>query len=384
MRIFIAKSVNTTNDELTQSKQSLIEKFREIDKENFVSENPNIILFISGGSEHNVAEHINAEKRYCFLASKKNNSWAAATEVKAFCNEKGVKTKIFDIDTLASVDVLKKYFEPKFLNQRKSRLGLIGDPSQWIVTGMPDEEILQDVLDIETVKIESEKILNNNDSIPDKDLIKTFQNNQNTDIEEIAKLLNTFNQIIEEYSLDAIALDCYKLIREKNITACLPFSFLNSEGFPAICEGDLCSAATMIVCQRLIGVVPWMANLIHVDNEFASFAHCTVPLNMPEEYKTVKHFESGLQTSIKGTFSKQQITVFRIDSKLETCFIALGTIHDSDIEENTCGTSIKVKLSSKSLFLINEQPLGNHHLIVQGNQTDIFAEYFCEKGFRIT
>ncbi|HOZ30748.1 MAG TPA: hypothetical protein PLL66_07505 [Bacteroidales bacterium] len=54
----------------------------------------------------------------------------------------------------------------------------------------------------------------------------------------------------------------------------------------------------------------------------------------------------------------------------------------NEISENQL-TKARNKMSSKSLFFLREFPLGNHYLIILGDHTDIVAEYFTNRGFRI-
>jgi L-fucose isomerase-like protein len=176
-----------------------------------------------------------------------------------------------------------------------------------------------------------------------------------------------------------LLLECFGLLKDENYTPCLALAALNSIKIPAICEGDLCSAAGMISLFRLNGAVAWMANLIHANREFATFAHCTAPLNLLESYEIDTHFETCKGAAVRGNLKNQQVTVFRIDRKLEHCFLALGEVIGSDDSDRACRTQAKIKMSTKSLFLLREFPLGNHHLIVPGDHTDILADYFTEQ-----
>jgi L-fucose isomerase-like protein len=145
----------------------------------------------------------------------------------------------------------------------------------------------------------------------------------------------------------------------------------------------LCSAAGMIVFHRLTGLVPWMANLNYVNREFAEFSHCTAPASLMDGFSIDTHFETGKGAAIRGQLKKQQVTVFRVDKNLEHCFLSLGDVIETDFKENACRTQARIKMSSKSLFLLREFPLGNHHLIVPGDYTAILSGYFANKGLRI-
>jgi L-fucose isomerase-like protein len=383
LRIFIATGANVSDDEIDEARQGLINKFPELSLENFVNDNPDIFWFISGGAEHKVLQLVSSGKRYCLITSADNNAWAAATEIKANLNEKGVKSKIFNIGDLTSLNQLNNFLHSKFDKSEINKLGIIGKSSDWLVASNPDPQLLLDVLNIEIVNIEFDEIANWTELPPNPTFYNKFKHIWSSNIEDAAKIQSALLQIKQKYELDSLTINCFQLIKENSQTACLALSVLNSNELNTICEGDICAAAAAIVSKNIIGKIPWMANLTYVGREYASFAHCTVPLSMTESYEIDTHFESGIGTAINAKIKDTQVTVFRIDEKLESCFIALGQIIGDASENKVCRTSVKIKLSTKSLFLLREFPLGNHHMILFGDYSDIIAEYFTEKGFKI-
>ncbi len=146
MKIFLASSDDSDVPPSYAVVDSFIERFN-FSQDDFVQNNPDVIWILSGGSEHKVLSKIESKNRYCLLASRNNNSWAAAVEVKAVLNEKGINTRIFDVDKLESLDELKTFITPP-QPDNVVRLGLVGGVSDWLVASSPDEELLEDVLGI--------------------------------------------------------------------------------------------------------------------------------------------------------------------------------------------------------------------------------------------
>lgn len=382
MKIYIA-AANDYSDLIKENAiLAFVKRYRVIVHEDFVAEDPDVIWFISGGSEHEALKIISSHKRYCLLANCKDNSWASAIEVKALLNEKGINARIFDLDELDDLSSLESYIN-RSNSEKCYRLGLIGEPADWLVASVPEVDLIKEVLNIEIVEFSHEELLSTE---PDRDnfaYIKDFGGlNFNSD-KETEIISAKLSKIVEINNLDAVALECFSLIKNSDFSPCLALSALNTASVPAICEGDLCSAAGMISLFRLNGKIPWMANFIHANREYATFAHCTVPLNMLDSFRIDTHFESSKGAAIRGQLKNQLVTVFQIDRKLEHCFLSLGQIIGTDDTDYACRTQAKIKMSAKSLFLLKEFPLGNHHLIVEGDHTDILAEYFTNKGFRI-
>ncbi len=382
MKIYIAAANDCPEQTIENAIKSIIKKFKGVNHSDFVNDNPDIIWFLTGGSEHNALKRISAHKRYCFIASNDDNSWASATEVKALLNEKGISTRIFDLKKLDSFSPLADYLNFSGL-EKSFKLGLIGKPADWLVASIPDLGLIKEVLNIDITEYTHDELLSAKPATNDSLFEETFKNKSFDTFSETQIITAKLNAVIQSNNLDAVALECFGLLKDKNYTPCLALAALNSVKIPAICEGDLCSAAGMISLFRLNGAIAWMANLIHANREFATFAHCTAPLNLLENYKIDSHFETCKGAAVSGNLKNQQVTIFRIDRKLEYCFLSLGEVVGAEDSDRACRTQAKIKMSIKSLFLLREFPLGNHHLIVPGDHTDILADYFTNKGFRI-
>jgi L-fucose isomerase-like protein len=382
LKIYIAAANDCPEQTIENAIKSIIKKFKGVNHSDFVNDNPDIIWFLTGGSEHNALKRISAHKRYCFIASNDDNSWASATEVKALLNEKGISTRIFDLKKLDSFSPLADYLNFSGL-EKSFKLGLIGKPADWLVASIPDLGLIKEVLNIDITEYTHDELLSAKPATNDSLFEETFKNKSFDTFSETQIITAKLNAVIQSNNLDAVALECFGLLKDKNYTPCLALAALNSVKIPAICEGDLCSAAGMISLFRLNGAIAWMANLIHANREFATFAHCTAPLNLLENYKIDSHFETCKGAAVSGNLKNQQVTIFRIDRKLEYCFLSLGEVVGAEDSDRACRTQAKIKMSIKSLFLLREFPLGNHHLIVPGDHTDILADYFTNKGFRI-
>lgn len=367
---------------VANAKKTFLERFRADKSIEFVDSDPDIIWFMTGGSEHNALELIEPQKRYCFLASKDDNSWAAATEVKAFLNEKGIKTRIFNLDLIDSLEKVQLFLE-EGEEFKKTKLAMIGKPESWLVASVPDYDLLDEVLGIEVHEYTWDNVLSLEESKKDNTFVDQFSTCSYKTFPENSSLYNKLVKFVENEKVSALSFACFDFVKKYNYTACLPVATFNSKDIPATCEGDLCAAAGMIVLSRLTGKIPWMANLNYIDREVAIFTHCTAPVDIVSEFEIDTHYESDTGSAVKGKMKQGEVTVFRVDHQLEYCFLSLGQIVGTGDLVLGCRTQVKVQLSKKSLFLLREFPLGNHHLIIHGDYTDVLAEYFTNKGLRI-
>jgi L-fucose isomerase-like protein len=128
----------------------------------------------------------------------------------------------------------------------------------------------------------------------------------------------------------------------------------------------------MLLIKKYLGVSSFQANpsQIFVEENDIILAHCTIPCDMCKSISTDTHFESGIGIGVKGELYKKEISIFKINSKLDQYVLLKGSILNNLNYKNLCRTQVKIKLnkeSDASYFL--KRPLGNHHIIFYGNKT---------------
>ena len=64
----------------------------------FVNDKPDILMFLTGGSEHIAIESVQEYRFYLMLASREANAWASAMEVKAWMNQHNISSLLINTD----------------------------------------------------------------------------------------------------------------------------------------------------------------------------------------------------------------------------------------------------------------------------------------------
>jgi L-fucose isomerase-like protein len=359
-------------------KNRLLEIFPGVDFD-FNSEDPDILFFLSGGSEKEALKYSKPGKFLILAAFEENNSYAAATEVKAYFDSIGKDCLLIDLLCEDDRRLMEDYFEvekAQYMLEGK-RLGLIGKVSDWLVVSDISDKTLASRLGIELVKIAWNEVGNFEDFTPDRGFIETYKTDHEFNIDNAGSVHKMLEEIVSKKQLDAITVECFSLVRERSVTACLALSKLNDDGVAAGCEGDLASIAGMMIVKEVTGIIPWMANVIIVGIDNAKFAHCTAPTNLLSGFKIDSHYETGHGTSVRGQFKGDEITIFRLNNTMEKAFLTRGIIISRPQNENACRTQIEVKISENAAGLLKNKPLGNHHLIIPGNQTEKLR-MFCK------
>jgi L-fucose isomerase-like protein len=363
---FPAADINT----FSKGKKRLQKVFHR-DRVEYVDKDPEILVFLSGGSERLALQSVRENGFYLLMASSTDNSWAAATEVKAWMNQNRVSSLLVDFTTFRAVEMVEYlYAVKKGINQLKGqRFGLVGEVSDWLVNSNIDPFIIKTKLGIEQVDIPWSKV--DIDAVHEvaPEFMAFFKNDNAKGLHETGKVYEALSRLVHDYTLNAITVECFSLVTSRKTTACLGLSKLSMDGIPAGCEGDTCSLLGMMLTKELFGIVPWIANVTHVNSNRILFSHCTIPANLLVDFELDTHFESGKGLAIKGKLKADEVTILRLDHTLSKLFVGTGKIIEEPYQKMGCRTQLAVSVSPDVVDYFVNAPLGNHHLIIPGNLT---------------
>lgn len=353
-------------------KNAVIRIEKLISSENYtvVESNPDVLFFLTGGSEQAAIKQVTAGNFYVLIGSQHDNSYASATEVKACLNAMNIPSILLDEEeTTGTASILKDFLTiKKALESLKGqKLGLIGQISDWLISSAIPADLLEAKLGIKMIELPWNKLAHFSEFKASADFLDSFKNKTHFDLTETAKVSELIKDTIQKWKLDAITMECFPLVKNYSVTACLPLAKFNNEGFPAGCEGDFTAVTGMMLCKELTGIVPWIANINKATNEVCMFSHCTIAPGLVSGYSVKTHFETGEGTAIEGDFKSDLVTIFRFDNKLSKAFIASANITGRPKSNTACRTQIEVKLTEKEVKLLRESPLGNHHLVFPGD-----------------
>ena len=292
-----------------------------------------------------------SQRPFYLLTSGQSNSLAASMEILSYLQQKNLRGEILH----GSMDYVTGRIEALFRVEEArrqlqgARLGIIGKPSDWLISSDADYEAVRERLGIELV------------DIPMQELLDTIVSND---------IYGGLKIIIDRYQLKGFTLRCFDLLTSLKTTGCLALARLNAEGYVAGCEGDVPAMLSMMIIRTLTGLSGFQANPAHINPETGEllFAHCTIPLNMVESYELDTHFESGIGVGVRGFMKAGPVTLFKVSGDLNRHFVAEGSLIKNTTEPNLCRTQQVIRLADKrqaTYFLT--QPIGNHHIVVPGH-----------------
>ena len=329
---------------------------------------------------------LQSQKPFYLLTSGKSNSLAAAMEILSYLNQQGFKGEIIhgNNDYIHDrITILSKANEARQQLQG-IRLGIIGQPSDWLISSHADKDKVSQRLGITLVDIPMQELLDAIAAAP----VKNHQREQTLN-DAIRQSLPVANQIyealkiiVERYRLSGFTLRCFDLLSAVHNTGCMALARLNAEGIVAGCEGDVPALLSMTIVNALIGVSGFQANpaSINPENGTMTFAHCTIPLNMVERYELDTHFESGIGVGIRGFMAAGPVTIFKVSGDLQRSFITEGELVCNESKPDLCRTQLVIRLTNPAdaaYFLTH--PIGNHHIILPGHHKILLDETVGEQ-----
>ncbi|MBT3209036.1 MAG: hypothetical protein HN704_09765 [Bacteroidetes bacterium] len=362
-------AVHASPAALLESAGRRIEKLIAPENFLFTENSPDVLFFLTGGTERLALKQVSTGHFYLLIGSQHNNSYASASEVKALLNEINIPSMLLDEEDAFTKSILKDFFTvKKALKKLKGqKLGLIGQISDWLVASNISAGRLSEKLGIELSVIPWSETEHFSKFKASDSFFDTFSGKSDIDLTETGKVSGLLTAIIKKRNLDAITVECFPMVMKDKVTACLPLAKFNNDGIPAGCEGDLTAIAGMMLCKELSDIIPWIANTNKVSDEVCVFSHCTIAPDLVSDFSVKSHFETGLGTAIQGNFKDDLITIFRFDRKLSKAFITTAKIIGRPKSDAACRTQIEVKLTQNEVNLLQNSPLGNHHLICPGD-----------------
>ena len=319
-------------------------------------------------------------ERYYLLTSGKSNSLAASLEILSYLRQQGLKGEVLHGSgkyLRERIRLLETVAEAR-IKLKDTRIGVVGQPSDWLISSHADAMKVMDKLGARLLEIPMEELL--------QEIPKAQQYNAPAEENMAAavrkaypgatRIYNALKVLVERYRLGALTLRCFDLLTAVGNTGCLALASFNADGIPAACEGDVPALLSMMIAQALTGCTGFQANPAQIDVETGRilFAHCTGPFNMVTNWQYDTHFESGIGVGIHGNLPEGPVTVFKVSGKLDRYFVAEGELLYNQYEDNLCRTQVMLQLSPEDAKYFLTRPIGNHHIILPGHHKALLEE----------
>ena len=325
-------------------------------------------------------------KTVTMIADGRNNSLAAALEILTYLGNNGMEGRIVHG---TNDEIVSAIVETCHGASLQGRIGLFGQPSDWLIASGVDRDLLLQRYGIETIDIDLQRLIDGIKGAPLAEAEKVAQTMvkqakavrepSDADMLEAAKAYLAIKKICQEERLDAFTIRCFDIVKACGTTSCLALALLNDEGIVAGCEGDMQSLLSMLLAKRLCGEVAFMANPSQLTDGGAMLAHCTIPLTMCDETIVRSHFESGIGVAIQGLLPLTDYTLFKWGgSRLDRYFVTEAQAIETPYSNHFCRTQITLNVNLKPYLL--QHSIGNHHVIIRGRHADEIRRFMQQNG----
>jgi L-fucose isomerase-like protein len=358
---------------------------RPVDLPEAGTDQPLVIIVATGGTEAAILDA--ASRRHAvvpyepviLVAHRLHNSLPAALEALARLHQDGINGRIVQVNDTSSADLADTVGDVAVIHRlHRTRLGLVGEPSNWLVASVPDAHLLRRRWGIELVDVDISRAIGHHSEAASSDAARAVAvhvtgraaDHLGEELERAAALHPALVDSIEHHRLDAVAVRCFDFLTELSTSGCVALAHLNDTGVVAGCEGDVASTVGMLLVRNLLDQPCWIANPAEIDatNNRMLLAHCTVAPSMVNDIEVHTHFESGLGIGLRGTFTPGPVTLVRLGgARLDRHWVAEGTIEDTGDSPDLCRTQVTVRVNDQPVGSVLDDPLGNHVLLVHGH-----------------
>lgn len=352
-----------------------------------------VIYVRTGGTENLFSEVFpKLQGNIILLTSGKSNSLAASLEILSYLNQHDRKGEIIhgSVEYIAErLRILSKVNAAKQALDGMN-LGVIGQPSDWLISSNADEASVKAKLGINLVNIPIEELISIVQS--NEDLTEYLPANTGELSAKVPATIQKYTEgalriycglkkLVIKYNLSGLTLRCFDLLSTVENTGCLALAILNAEGIAAGCEGDVPTLLTMAIGKALTGQCGFQANPSRINPQTGEMllAHCTIPFDMIRAYSFNTHFESGIGIAVHGEVPEGDATIAKFSGDFKRQFCCKANLTSNPYEKSLCRTQITLKVHGTSTDICRDyflkSPIGNHHVVFTGDQTALFEGF---------
>lgn len=371
-----------------------------------------IIFVRTGGTEglfRSVFDNVvkSLHRKVVLLASGSANSLAASMEILSFINSQGFSGEIIQGDAAhiaGRIEVLVRAGEARKMLEGR-RIGVIGKPSDWLISSTYDSVAVKEKLGMNIVEIPVQELMEIMKRQESKaapadpvaaEVLRDVMMSENAKVRGYAagamRIYEALRELVAAYGLSGFTLRCFDLLDAVGNTGCLTLALMNAQGIPSGCEGDVPALLTMMVGNALTGQSGFQANPSAIDPLAGEItvAHCTVPFNMVGKRVFDTHFESGIGVAVHGELPLGKGALMKLSGDVSMCFCKRVSIVGNGYEPSLCRTQVRILLDEDPMVAacvcsdyLLKSPIGNHHVLFTGDHADVMEEFVRELGVEI-
>ena len=214
------------------------------DFSDYGSHDLNLIFVRTGGTEGIFQQMMptlvgKSDAPFYLLASDKSNSLAASLEILSYLRLQGKQGEILhgNPEYIASRIQMLCRVESAVKRLRKSRLGVIGKPSDWLIASQVDAECVRQKLGVELLDIPMSELLDTLAATPESSPTEhSDMPAVNEALPDACRIYEALKIVVQKHDLQGFTIRCFDLLDAVHNTGCWALAKLNAEGYIAGCD----------------------------------------------------------------------------------------------------------------------------------------------------
>jgi hypothetical protein len=351
-----------------------------------------LCFIATGGTEEMFRTFIDVlPKPVTVLSDGFHNSFAASFEICSWLGAKGIENTLINVPLDCNPEFFKGLEEKLFGEKAgfaqtdgciklsdapvfdypkntlhllsKSRIGLIGGASSWLIASDVDIPAVEKKYGAKFLNIgikeleEAYMATDTSDAAVNSTVVRMERfltaDRTREQLADAARMYVALKTICTKYELTALTLKCFDILDSCKTTACLALGLLNDEGVICGCEGDIPTLWSMLVIHLTWGKPAFMSNPSSSNSRenTVDFAHCTIPMKMLHGYRLPSHFESSIGIGIQGSLPCGRYGILKFYGKeLDRAYRAEGDIIMNTNIPQRCRTQIRFKFADAAEY----------------------------------
>jgi len=216
---------------------------------------PLVYVMATGGTERTLLDLqtrravLRAGEPVVLVAHPGNNSLPASLEVLARLQQDGVPGRIVFVrgpQDEAGLATLEAAIADVAVRMRllDTRVGLVGEPSDWLVASSPDADVVRETWGPTVIRIGMDELEAAIDAVSAEAAeagVASLSGDSTgcveptpEDLADVARVTSAMEALVERYDLDAVSLRCFDLLVSRETTGCFALSALTAPSVSAM------------------------------------------------------------------------------------------------------------------------------------------------------
>jgi L-fucose isomerase-like protein len=246
-------------------------------------------LIITWSFDHYTLElhqHLNVPVAIRAIPGIRTGSIVGSQQLASLLADLDIKYRLFygEISDLSVAREVSDYARACgiYKKLRRSRMAVIGRRTEGMTPTAVDELEIARLFGIRLIHYGLDELLDIADTIPEADAAQTwsrFKSGAREVLSETKHGIQTARnylackKIVEQHSLSAVSIGSYPKCQG---TMCIPIAWLNEDGIPAGCEGDVNATINMLILSQLSDDPVHFGEMLAIDEKENSIvtSHC--------------------------------------------------------------------------------------------------------------